>query len=78
MTDFSSSGIPPREMTPRDGPPNKTPSALLAMDKVFSGYVTGLPGIHAMYGGTEFRWRRPIRERKKFSSRTRVGRLWLR
>lgn len=24
------------------------PSALLAMDKVLSGYVTGLPGIHAM------------------------------
>lgn len=30
------------------------PSALLAMDKVFSGYVTGLPGIHAMYAGTTF------------------------
>src|SRR2546428_12214800 len=32
------------------------------MDRVVSGYVGGRPGIHAMYGGTEFRWRRPIRE----------------
>jgi acyl dehydratase len=30
------------------------PSALLAMNKVFSGYVTGLPGIHAMYAGATF------------------------
>src|SRR2546425_8141380 len=27
-----------------------------------SGYVTGLPGIHAMYAGTDFRWRRAVRE----------------
>jgi acyl dehydratase len=27
-----------------------------------SGYVGGLPGIHAMYGGTDFRWRGPIHE----------------
>lgn len=36
------------------------PSALLAMDKVFSGYVTGLPGIHAMYAGASFRFERPL------------------
>jgi len=35
------------------------PSALLAMGKVFSGYVTGLPGIHAMYAGTTFDFVRP-------------------
>src|SRR3990172_4874818 len=38
------------------------PTILLAMDRVVSGYVAGLPGIHAMYGGADFRWRRPIRE----------------
>jgi acyl dehydratase len=38
------------------------PTILFAMDRIVSGYVGGLPGIHAMYGGTEFRWRRPIRE----------------
>ncbi|PBC47423.1 MaoC family dehydratase N-terminal domain-containing protein [Rhodococcus sp. ACPA1] len=37
------------------------PTALLAMDKVFSGYVTGLPGIHAMYAGTSFSFeRKPV------------------
>lgn len=36
------------------------PSALLAMDKVFSGYVTGLPGIHAMYAGASFTFERPL------------------
>jgi N-terminal half of MaoC dehydratase len=38
------------------------PTILFAMDRIVSGYVGGLPGIHAMYGGTDFRWRRAIRE----------------
>ncbi|HXH82224.1 MAG TPA: MaoC family dehydratase N-terminal domain-containing protein, partial [Candidatus Tectomicrobia bacterium] len=38
------------------------PTILFAMDRVVSGYVGGLPGIHAMYGGTDFRWQAPIRE----------------
>jgi acyl dehydratase len=38
------------------------PTILFAMDRIVSGYVGGLPGIHAMYGGTDFRWERPIRE----------------
>ena len=38
------------------------PTILFAMDRIVSGYVGGLPGIHAMYGGTDFRWRREIRE----------------
>lgn len=37
------------------------PSVLLAMDRVFGGYVTGLPGIHAMYAGTTFDFRRPLK-----------------
>ena len=37
------------------------PTILFAMDRIVSGYVGGLPGIHAMYGGTDFRWQRPIR-----------------
>jgi acyl dehydratase len=32
------------------------------MDRIVSGYVGGLPGIHAMYAGTDFTWRRPIRQ----------------
>jgi len=38
------------------------PTILFAMDRIVSGYVGGLPGIHAMYGGTDFRWHRAIRE----------------
>jgi acyl dehydratase len=38
------------------------PTILFAMDRVVSGYVGGLPGVHAMYAGTDFRWARPIRE----------------
>ena len=37
------------------------PTILFALDRIVSGYVGGLPGIHAMYGGTDFRWQRPIR-----------------
>ncbi|OLC96966.1 MAG: hypothetical protein AUG01_11170 [Candidatus Rokubacteria bacterium 13_1_20CM_2_69_58] len=38
------------------------PTILFAMDRIVSGYVTGLPGIHAMYAGSDFRWRRAVRE----------------
>lgn len=38
------------------------PTILFAMDRIVSGYVGGLPGIHAMYGGTDFRWRGAVRE----------------
>ena len=37
------------------------PTILFALDRIVSGYVGGLPGIHAMYAGTDFRWDRPIR-----------------
>lgn len=36
------------------------PTILFAMDRIVSGYVGGLPGIHAMYAGTDFQWSRPI------------------
>lgn len=38
------------------------PTILFALDRIISGYVGGLPGIHAMYAGTDFRWQRAIRE----------------
>jgi acyl dehydratase len=37
------------------------PTILFAMDRIVSGYVGGLPGVHAMYAGTDFRWHGPIR-----------------
>jgi acyl dehydratase len=37
------------------------PTILFAFDRVASGYVGGLPGVHAMYAGTHFRFRRPVK-----------------
>src|SRR5512134_3605459 len=46
------------------------PTILFAMDRIVSGYVGGLPGIHAMYAGTDFRWRRTIREGERVVGRS--------
>src|SRR5690606_19347598 len=37
------------------------PTILYATDRILSGYVSGLPGVHAMFAGTTFRWNRPPR-----------------
>lgn len=37
------------------------PSFAFACDRVISGYVGGLPGIHAMWAGADFLWHRWIR-----------------
>ena len=36
------------------------PSFLFACDRVISGYVGGLPGIHAMWAGADWTWHKPI------------------
>jgi acyl dehydratase len=36
------------------------PSMLFALDRILSGYVTGLPGIHAMFAGCDLRFERPL------------------
>jgi acyl dehydratase len=36
------------------------PTILYATNRVISGYVGGLPGIHAMFAGTNWTWHRPI------------------
>lgn len=36
------------------------PTILFATDKILSGYVSGLPGVHAMFAGTTFRWMRRL------------------
>lgn len=38
------------------------PCILYAMDRIVSGYVGGLPGVHAMFAGTDWTWRRAIRQ----------------
>jgi acyl dehydratase len=46
------------------------PTIFFALDRIVSGYVGGLPGIHAMYAGTDFRWRRLIREGERVVGRS--------
>lgn len=36
------------------------PSFLFACDRIISGYVGGLPGVHAMWAGADFTWHKHI------------------
>ena len=42
------------------GEPMAPPSILFATDRILSGYVMGLPGIHAMFAGADLRFERPL------------------
>lgn len=44
----------------RHGVVQAPPSILFAMDRILSGYVTGLPGIHAMWAGCDLRFERSL------------------
>jgi len=37
------------------------PSFLFATSRIVSGYVGGLPGVHAMWSGADWTWHKPIR-----------------
>jgi acyl dehydratase len=37
------------------------PSFVFALNRILSGYVGGLPGIHAMWAGADLTWHHPIR-----------------
>ena len=41
------------------------PSFLMACNRIISGYVGGLPGVHAMWAGCDFRWFEPIRRNRE-------------
>ena len=36
------------------------PSFIFALNRVLSGYVGGLPGVHAMWAGADLTWHKPI------------------
>ena len=44
------------------------PSFLFATNRIISGYVGGLPGIHAMWSGADWRWHRIVRRNDEISS----------
>lgn len=48
------------------------PTILFAADRILSGYVSGLPGVHAMFAGTKFTWHRRLGAGDKVR-----GRAWL-
>jgi len=48
------------------------PTFLFACSRIISGYVGGLPGVHAMFAGCDFTWMRPIRRNARI-----VTRAWL-
>lgn len=44
------------------------PSFVFACSRIVSGYVGGLPGIHAMFAGCDFTWMKPIRRNAQIST----------
>lgn len=41
------------------------PSFLFATSRIISGYVGGLPGVHAMWSGADWRWHRWVRRNEE-------------
>lgn len=52
--------IPSYAATTSHGTLLAPPSFLFALNRILSGYVGGLPGIHAMWAGADLHWHRPI------------------
>ena len=48
------------------------PSILFAVDRILSGYVMGLPGIHAMFAGADLRYERRLREGDRLAGSARL------
>jgi len=48
------------------------PSFVFAASRILSGYVGGLPGVHAMFAGCDITWHRPIARNTEF-----VTEAWL-
>lgn len=51
------------------------PSFLYSTSKIVSGYVGGLPGVHAMYAGTDWDFEKPIRRGTKVSTESQLHKL---
>ena len=49
------------------------PCLLYGMDVVSSGMVGGLPGVHAMFAGTNWEWYRPVRAGERITSTSRLS-----
>ena len=45
------------------------PSFLFATSRIISGYVGGLPGVHAMWAGADWSWHKPILRNDEITTR---------
>ncbi|MDP3824400.1 MAG: MaoC family dehydratase N-terminal domain-containing protein [Burkholderiales bacterium] len=48
------------------------PSFLYATDRIVSGYVGGLPGVHAMWSGADWNWHKPVRRNDEIHTEVRL------
>jgi acyl dehydratase len=44
------------------------PSFLFACSRIVSGYVGGLPGVHAMWSGADWTWHQPVKRNDEIST----------
>jgi len=44
------------------------PSFLFSTSRIVSGYVGGLPGVHAMWSGSNWTWHKPVRRNDEIST----------
>ena len=44
------------------------PSFLFSTNRIISGYVGGIPGVHAMWSGADWNWHQPVRRNDEISS----------
>lgn len=44
------------------------PSFLFATDRIISGYVGGLPGVHAMWAGADWTWHLPVKRNDEITT----------
>jgi len=51
------------------------PSFLFALNRIYSGYVGGLPGVHAMWSGASTRWHRWLRRGEEVTTVARLADL---
>jgi acyl dehydratase len=48
------------------------PSFLFATDRIISGYVGGLPGVHAMWSGADWHWFKAVRRNDAITTEARL------
>jgi acyl dehydratase len=52
------------------------PSFLFATSRIISGYVGGLPGVHAMWAGADWTWHVPVRRNDAITTRAHLKELF--